>query len=203
MEFILNPNVAYLILVFAFLAAILSLFSPGTGVIEITALVLLVFSGWLIFQLNINMVALVILIIGVFPFLLALRKTRKWYHFVISLAALSLGSTFIFVTEGWKPAVNPVLAVFVNIVMIGFLWVIIRKSLDAVMVPKMNRMVEIIGETGETRSKVHLEGTVYLNGELWSAVSRQSIAENKKVRVISRQGYILEVEEILETEKHN
>jgi membrane-bound serine protease (ClpP class) len=203
MEIILNPNVAYLILVFAFLAAILSLFSPGTGVIEITALVLMVFSGWLIFKLKINIVALVILIFGVFPFLLALRKTRKWYHFVISLAALSLGSTFIFVTEGWKPAVNPVLAIFVNILMIGFLWVIIRKSLDAVMVPIRNRLVEIVGETGETRSKVHLEGTIYLNGELWSAVSRQPINEYKKVRVISKQGYILEVEEIKEPENQN
>lgn len=203
MELILNPNVAYLVLVFAFLAAILSLFSPGTGVIEITALVLLVFSGWLIYQLNINVVALVLLIIGVFPFLLALRKTRKWYHFVISLAALTLGSTFIFVTEGWKPAVHPVLAIFVNIVLIGFLWVIIRKSLDAVVIPPKNRLTAIVGEVGETRSRVHLDGTVYLNGELWSAVSRQPIDEFKRVRVISKNGYTLEVEEIADPENQN
>jgi membrane-bound ClpP family serine protease len=56
--------------------------------------------------------------------------------------------------------------------------------------------VETVGSIGETRSKVQLEGSVYLNGELWSAISKLPIAENKRVRVISRQGYILEVEEL-------
>ncbi len=196
MELFLNPNVAYLILVVGFLVAIMALFTPGTGLLELVGISLLLIAGWQIYQLNINLIALVILIVGVFPFLFALRKTGKWYHLVISLVALSTGSTFLFVTSGWRSAVNPILAVLVNLLLIGFFWLVIRKGMDAVTSPPQNQLLETVGSIGETRSKVQGEGSVYLNGELWSAVSKLPIAENKRVRVISRQGYILEVEEL-------
>jgi membrane-bound serine protease (ClpP class) len=196
MEIFLNPNVAYLILVVGFLVAIMALFTPGTGLLELVGISLLLVAGWQIYQLNINLIALVILIVGVFPLLFALRKTGKWYHLVISLVALSTGSTFLFVTSGWRSAVNPILAVLVNLLLIGFFWLVIRKGMDAVTSPPQNQLEETVGSIGETRSKVHGEGSVYLNGELWSAISKLPIAEDKRVRVISRQGYILEVEEL-------
>ena len=196
MDILLNPNVAYLVLVVGFLIAIMALFTPGTGFLEVAGLFLLMLAGWQIYKLNFNIVALVILIIGVFPFLLALRKTGKWYHFVIALVALAGGSTFLFVSEGWRPAVNPFLAILVNLLLIGFFWVVIRKGLDAVTTPAQNKLVETVGSIGQTRSRVHKDGSVYLNGELWSAQSKEPIEENKQVRVLSRDGYILEVEEI-------
>ena len=103
---------------------------------KLVGLFLLMLAGWQIYKLNFNIVALVILIIGVFPFLLALRKTGKWYHLVISLVALAGGSTFLFVSEGWRPAVNPIPGDLVNLLLIGFFWVVIRKGLDAVTTPR-------------------------------------------------------------------
>ena len=66
-----------------------------------------------------------------------------------------------------------------------------------------NKLVETVGSIGQTRSRVHKEGSVYLNGELWSAQSKEPIEENKQVRVLSRDGYILEVEEIPGPQKKN
>lgn len=201
MDILLNPNVAYLVLVMGFLISIMALLTPGTGLLEVAGLFMLILAGWQISKLNINIVALVILIIGVFPFLLALRKTGKWYHFVISLVALAVGSTFIFVADGWQPAVHPILAIVVNLLLLGFFWIVIRKGLAAVTSPAQNKLVETVGSIGQTRSKVYKEGSVYLNGELWSAQSSAPIEENKRIRVISRDGYVLEVEEIPGPEK--
>lgn len=196
MDILLNPNVAYLILVMGFLIAIMALFTPGTGFLEVAGLTLLVLAGWQISQLNINWVALILLIIGVFPFLLALRKTGKWYHLLISLVALAAGSTFLFVSTGWRPTVNPILAILVNLLLIGFFWIVIRKGFAAITSPAQNKLVETVGSIGQTKSKVFKDGSVQVNGELWSAQSALPIEENKRIRVISRDGYILEVEEI-------
>jgi membrane-bound serine protease (ClpP class) len=196
MDIFFNPNVAYLILVVGFLIAIMALLTPGTGLLEVGGLFLLLIAGWQIYNLNFNLIALIVLIVGVFPFLLALRKTGKWYHLMIALVALAGGSTFLFVSEGWHPAVNPFLAILVNLLLIGFFWIVIRKGLDAVTTPAQNKLKETVGSIGQTRSRVHKEGSVYLNGELWSAQSKNPIEENKRIRVLSRDGYILEVEEI-------
>jgi membrane-bound serine protease (ClpP class) len=196
MEILLNPNIAYLVIVIGFLIAILALFTPGTGVLEVVALALLALAGWQISQLDFNWYALIIMLVGVFPFLLALRKTGKWYHFVIALLALTLGSTFLFVETGWKPTVNPFLAALVNLLVVGFFWLVLRKGWDALLAAPRNQLVDAVGAEGETRSHVHTEGSVYVKGELWSATSPRPIEPNKKVKVVSRKGYTLVVEEI-------
>lgn len=203
MDILLNPNVAYLVLVIGFLITIMALFTPGTGILEVVGISMLVVAGWQISKLTINYVALVLLLIGVFPFLLALRKTRKWYHFVIALAALVLGSTFLFVSEGWRPVVNPFLSVIVNILLIGFFWLVIRKLMDAINKPVQNKLKESVGSIGYTKTKVFKEGSVYVNSELWSARSAAPIEENKRIRVVGRDGFILEVEEFPQPENQD
>jgi len=200
MDLFLNPNFAYLILVIGFLIAILALVSPGTGVLEAVAIGLIVFAGWLISRLDFNWVALVVLILGVFPFLWALRKTQKWYFLVISLVALTLGSTFMFVDENWRPIVNPVLAVLVNLLVIGFFWIIVRKVLEALQHSPAHSFADLVGSIGETRTEVFHEGSVYAGGEMWTATSQTPIPTNTKVKILERKGFTLKVEEVKTTE---
>ena len=54
----------------------------------------------------------------------------------------------------------------------------------------------IIGSIGEAKSAIHTEGSVYADGELWTARSEQRILSGSRVRVIGREGFILEVEAI-------
>jgi membrane-bound ClpP family serine protease len=54
----------------------------------------------------------------------------------------------------------------------------------------------LIGQVGETRTRVHHEGTVQLQGELWSARSQKPIPAGRKVQVTGREGFVLIVEEI-------
>ena len=46
MDILLDPNVAYVLLVFGLMLAIMAVFTPGTGVIEITALFALALAGY-------------------------------------------------------------------------------------------------------------------------------------------------------------
>src|SRR4030042_1778053 len=57
-------------------------------------------------------------------------------------------------------------------------------------------LAKIIGDEGEAKTDTFNEGSVQIESELWSARSAVPISEGSKVRVISREGFILEVETV-------
>jgi len=191
---LLNPNVAYLLLVGGALLAILALLNPGTGLLEVAALILLVLAGWGIYSLPINLWALGLLLLGVLPFLFALRRSGRMVYLGVSIAALVVGSIFLFQGEGVKPAVSPFLAVIVSVLAVGFVWLVAQKTLEADRVRPVHDLKALIDTIGEAKTDIHTEGSVQVAGELWSARSQQPIPVGSKVRVIAREGFILDVE---------
>lgn len=191
---LINPNYAYLFLVAGFVLSVMAVLSPGTGLLEIGALFAFVLAGWQIFNLSINWWALVVLVLGVFPFLLAVRFSKKILYLVIAILALVIGSAFLFKGETWLPAVNPFLALITSTIAAGYIWILVTKYLQASTHRPSHDLESLIGQIGETRTPVSDEGSVYVNGELWSATSSQPIPAGMRVKVINRQGLMLLVE---------
>ena len=67
MNLLLDPNVAYVILVVGFVLGVLALFTPGTGILEIGALFAIFLAGYAVYSLPINLWALILLVVGVIP----------------------------------------------------------------------------------------------------------------------------------------
>jgi membrane-bound serine protease (ClpP class) len=110
---------------------VLAVFSPGTGLLEIGALFLLLGAGYGVYNLPVNWWAFSVLVVGFVPFILAVRKSGRMLYLVISLLALVIGSAFLFQGEGGGPAVNPLLAAVVSAITVGYLWIGVRKALEA------------------------------------------------------------------------
>ncbi len=197
MDILNNPNDADLLLVVGIVLTIMALFAPGTGVLEIAALFILLLTGWEISQLPINLWALGLLILGVIPFILAVRKSHNLVFLAIALIAFVIGSAYLFQGENWwQPGVNPILAIVASILACGFLWIATTKVLETEKMKPRHDLAKIIGEIGEARTDIFSEGSVQIGSELWSARSTVEILEGSKVRVVKRDGFILEVEPI-------
>jgi membrane-bound serine protease (ClpP class) len=195
MDALLNPNIAYLLLVAGFVLAVLAVLSPGTGLLEIGTLFALLLAGYAVYNIPINIWALLILLLGVIPFLLAVRKSGKLVLLVISILALVIGSAFLFRGESWwLPAVNPILAIVVSTLTAVFFWIAARKTLEAEAVRPTHDLTILIGATGEAKTDIDDTGSVQVSGELWTARSQKPILAGSPIRVISREGFILEVE---------
>lgn len=197
-QILLNPNVAYLLLVGGFLLAILALLSPGTGILEVSALFALLLAGWAVYHLPINLWALLVLLLGVFPFLLAVRKSRRLIYLVFSILTLVLGSAFLFQGENWHPAVHPILALVVSVLTGGFVWLVVTKTLEAGLARPEHDLSRLVGAIGEAKTDIHMEGSVQVAGELWSARSQKPIPAGSVVRVMRMDGFVLEVEQVHE-----
>ena len=195
-DFLLDPNVAYLVLVGAALLTMMAVLNPGTGVLEIVGLFLWLISGYIIFNLPINFWALGLMLLGVVLFLLSLRKIRSLIYLGLSIAAVIIGSIFLFDQPGWQPAVNPILAVIVSVFVAGFTWIVANKALEAESMRPAHDLEALVGAVGEAKTSIQDEGSVQVAGELWSAKSQQSIPEGTHIRVTGRDGFRLVVEKI-------
>jgi len=197
MEFLLNPNVAYVLIAASAMLALAAIVVPGTGIPEVGLVLCLGMAGFAVYSLGINGWALLVVGLSVIPFVFALRgKTLRIPLLALSILMLIGGSVFLFVNEKGFPTVNPLLAGIVSILCGGFIWLAVDRVLVAQQAKPSNNPDGLIGKIGETRTEINAEGTIQVGGELWSARSEKPIASGSPVRVVQRDGFVLLIEKV-------
>ncbi|MDL1912438.1 hypothetical protein FBQ81_17385 [Chloroflexi bacterium CFX6] len=194
MDFLLNPNVAYLFLLAGVLLAMLSLATPGSGFLEAGALICIALAGYGIYNLSFNWWALTLIGLSIVPFVYSLQRPKRELYLGISIVVLVVGSIFLFPGAGGGPAVNLFVAFAASVLVAGFLWIAVGKSLQAAHARPAHDIDGLIGQIGEAKTRIHDEGSVQVAGELWSARSDKVIAAGSSIRVVRREGFVLIVE---------
>ena len=194
MDFLLEPNIAYLILLGGILLSLMAIVTPGTGLFEVGAFFCLALAGYAVYNMPFNWWAIVLLGLSIVPFIYSIQKPKRELYLGLSILLLVVGSVFLFAVDGWKPAVNPFVALVASGLIFIFLWIVVRKTEQAAGARPVHDLETLIGETGEARSKIHEEGSVYISGEMWSAKSDEPISSGSTIRVVRREGFILVVE---------
>ena len=194
MDFLLEPNVAYLILLASVLLGFMALISPGTGLFEVGAFFCIALAGYAVYNLSFNGWALALLVLGIAPFVYAIQKPKREIYLGVAILLIVVGSVFMFSPVEGQASVNPFVAIMASSLVAGFLWIAVRKSIEAGSARPTHDLEGLVGEVGEARTKVHDEGSVQVGGELWSARSDNPIPAKSKIVVIRREGFILVVE---------
>ncbi|GAB1471881.1 hypothetical protein MASR2M66_27590 [Chloroflexota bacterium] len=195
MDFLLNPNVAYVILVSGVVLTFFAMATPGTGVAEVAALFCFVLAGYAAYNLSIHAWALVLLALSVPPFILAVRNPSKWLIYLGACVFFMVGgSVFLFATTDSLISVNPWLALFVSALTAFVMWLVMRQFVAMTSRRPMHDLDALVGQIGVAASDVFSEGSVQVNGELWSARSQVNVPSGSSVRVIAREGFMLVVE---------
>ncbi len=199
----LTPNLAYLLLITGTVVLIFAILTPGTGLLEITALFLLFGAGYSATQLAVNAWAIALWVAGAVFFGFSVwHKRRATLWLVLALVVITVGSVFIFRSPSGGSAVSPWLALTTSALVVGFGWIIARKVLEAEERPPVHSLDRLIGEIGEARTPINPEGTVYVAGEDWTARSDTPIPKGAAVRVVGRSGLILKVEKVELSDSH-
>jgi membrane-bound serine protease (ClpP class) len=194
MDFLLDPNVAYLFLLGGVLMAMLALATPGTGFFEVGAFFCIALAGYGIYNLSFNWWALALIFLSVVPFVYSLQKPKRELFLGISIVVLIVGSIFLFPSQTGGPAVNLFVAFITSVLVAGFLWIAVGKSMQAAYARPAHDLDALVGQVGEAKTKILDEGSVQVAGELWTARSEQPIKAGSAVRVVRRDGFVLLVE---------
>jgi len=197
MNSFVDPNVGYALLVGGIVLAIIALFVPGTGLLELGAFAALFIAGYMIVNLPFNFWALLVMAAALIPLIVAIRW-RKGGPLLLagSIGVLFIGSIFVFRNNNGGPAVNPLVAILISGGSAWLIWFISRKTVEAQDLKIIHNQDNVVGMEGVARTDLRLEGSVYVNGENWSARSKEYVSKGSPVRVLSRDGLMLNVEKL-------
>ncbi len=193
MNFLIDPNVGYTLLVGGTVLAILALFAPGTGLLEVGAMAALVMAAYTMVQHPISVWALVVMGAAVIPLVLAVRSRKSMLLLLLSVILMLAGSLFVFLTVDGKPAVHPVVGFLVSVGAIGLLWITGRKAFQSHGIAPAHDPDSLVGSIGVAVTDIEAEGSVYAGGENWTARSENFIPAGTDVRIIRREGLTLQV----------
>ncbi len=195
MTSLIDPNLAFVLLIVGFVLSVLAILTPGTGVVEIAGIFALVVAGYGIISTPSNLWAL-IFIIPFLPLILIYRNQKKNIFLVFGILFLNFGAFAIFGEENGGFAVSPFLALILMIIDAPIIWFIVKRITEALDRAPDFDPLRIIGMVGEARTNIGPEGTAYIDGEEWTVRSSQKAVMGSKVKVIDKDGLILIVEPI-------
>ncbi len=189
----LLPNLLYVLLVGGLWLAALAVVTPGTGVYELLALLALATVGAGTTIVAMNPWAWIPVGLGVVAFVISIWSSRQEIWLVASALLLTLGSAFLFRQVGGGAGVNPLLALISALGSVGFFWIVVRNVRKSQRAEPVFNPQHILGQVGEARTPIDPIGSAYVGGELWTVRAEEPIPAGTAVRVISREGLMLNV----------
>jgi len=206
MEFLISPNVAYL-LVFIGVMLLLLIFSdtkyslPKVGAM----LFCLLAGGAEFFVLHGNTWAFLIVALSPLPYFIVMRQERLHNPlFLFTILMLTMGSLFLFVDEDKTPIVNYGLAAIASMFGSTYIWLTVQRQRTA----RRGVLIgdTLVGLTGEVWVAIEpfSNGSVRIEGVLWRARSKENIPAGSTVRVIREDGITVTVMKVeaISKERH-
>ena len=200
-----DPNLVYLILIVGGWVAVVALFIPGTGVIELLAgLGLLIGLGGLL-AAGANVIGLLLVAAAFVAYAFTILRrvnvsgAESWpiSAWVVALAATLVQAVGGLLIAGGLAALSPWLVLILAAISLAvYRWMLLPVA-GALRPPPQSGAEALIGDLAEVRGAPEAPGKpgmVFVNGELWQAISAQPLAEGDVVRVVSRDGMRLRVE---------
>ena len=197
MNFLINPNVAYLFVVAAVMLAITSLLFPRSNLSKIATLVCLAGAGFELFNLPPNSWALVVVAFSPLSYFMATRQAGpRRPLLVVTAGMLVFGSVFLLVDKKGLPVVNSGLLLLVSIICAQFILVSSERWLNAQGTRRGIDPDSLVGLVGTATTQVEDVGQVNIEGETCSARSDQPIPAGSTVRVLKLEGRVLVVKKV-------
>ncbi len=206
LEVLVNPNVAYLLILVGIFGLIVEAFSPGLiapGTIGIISLLLGLYGS---FQLPVSLAGVLLLVAGILMIIGEAHLPTHGILGVSGVAAIVAAGFLLYPTNTSALEISPVVVVIVGLILGGGLALVVRKAVQARRRPKRTGWEEMVGSIGEVREPIDPVGQIFVQGALWRAELAGANGDGRplergvRVRVESVEGLTLHVSPVGATE---
>lgn len=194
---LIDPNIAFLLFVFAILGISIELNHPGLIVPGVIGGICAVLALYALHLLPVNYVGVLLILLAFALFILEAKFVSHGILAAGGVVAMVLGALLLIESPPipqmrvrWELALSVAIPLAaITVVLLRFVWKSFRWRIAS-------GKESLVGEIGEVRQEIAdgRKGMVFVAGELWGAVSRQPIGVGSQVRVVRAQGLLLEVE---------
>jgi membrane-bound serine protease (ClpP class) len=199
LEILVNPNVAYLLILLGLIGLGIEVFSPGLiapGTLGVISLLLGLYGSA---QLPVTLVGVLRLVFGVAMIIAEAHLPTYGILGVSGVVALIASGLLLYDTNTSAFEVSPVLIVVMGLLLGGSLAFATERAVRARRQPKRTGWEEMIGAVGEVREPLDPVGQIFVEGALWRAKltgangDRRQLDRGSRVRVESVEGLTLHV----------
>ena len=197
LNFITDPNVAYMLMILGFYGLFFELTNPGAIFPGVLGGICLILAFYAFQTLPVNYAGLLLIILAVIMFILEIKIISHGVLTIGGIISMLIGSLMLFESAGpfmklslylIVPAVA-VTAIFITIVL-GLAYRAYRKK--PVTGAEGLIGLECVAKTDLTKDG----GMVLLHGEIWSAYSDEPISKGEKITVLAVSGLKVKVKRI-------
>jgi membrane-bound serine protease (ClpP class) len=193
---IINPNIAYILMILGFYGLLFEITHPGIGVPGVAGALCLIIAAYAFQLLPVNYAGLLLILLAIVLFIAEVKVQSYGLLSLGGLVAMTIGSLmlvrapepFIGVSIG---IILPVVAA-TAVIVIFLVTLVIRAHSKKTTTGREG----LVGDVGTVEVALTPEGKVFIQGELWTAFSDVNIETGKKVRIKEVQGMRVYVEPI-------
>lgn len=192
---LINPNIAYILMILGFYGLLFEITHPGSWFPGVAGLVCLIVAFYAFQTLPTNYAGLALIFLAVALFIAEALVTSYGFLTLGGLVCMFLGSLLLFDTSAGFlrvsirliiPVVLSTAAVFI------FLVGLVVRAQRSRTASGVEALVGAIGEVDAATPRAK----VFIEGELWDAVSEQPIQKGEKVSIVAVEGMTLKVKKI-------
>jgi membrane-bound serine protease (ClpP class) len=191
---LVDPNIALLLLVLGALLIYLEFNSPGT-IVPGALGTLMVLLG--IFGLNLLPIRYTAVMLLVAAMVLLLLEAKFGGHGALAIAGivcLAFGMLTLVAAPVPEMGVNPWLALSVSLAFGLITFWLVRLALKARRQKHLLGADALVGQRASAMEPLDPEGHVLVEGEIWRAVAPEPVARGAQLRVVGHDHYLLRVE---------
>lgn len=193
-QLLINPNVAYLLLIIGLWSAVTAFLMPGTGLPEAIAALALVLSVTGLAQLPVNFIGAVLIALSFVLFVLELKIASHGALTVGGIISFALGSVFLVRPTESQPGVDLAVVGLTTAATVAFFVFAVSAAVKAHKLPAVSNLQNrLVGANGIVKESVSPVGTVQVKSELWTAVADEPLAAGEHVVVKKIEGLRLRV----------
>jgi membrane-bound serine protease (ClpP class) len=203
LEILVNPNVAYLLVLAGLIGLAIEIFSPGLIFPGTIGLVSFLLGAYGTAQLPVTAAGIAFVIAEA-------HLPTSGILGVVGVAAMAIAGLLLFDTGSSAFEVSPPLVIGVGLALGVLLALATKKVVDARRNPTLTGWEELIGAEGDVRAPLDPVGQVFVGGTLWRATladeadGGRALERGDRVRVQSVEGltlYVRPVEPTVEAEE--
>jgi membrane-bound serine protease (ClpP class) len=191
---ILDPNVAFILLVLGLLGLYVEFTHPGLVLPGVAGGIALVLSLFALSLLPVNWVGAVLILLAIVFFVLEAKFATHGILAAGGVLSMVLGALMLINTRLPGGGIALWTALAVSLPFAAITVFLLRLVLLSRQIKVTTGAPGMVGEIGRVAIPLSLEGKVWVQGELWDARSAQPVPAGASVRVKSVEGLKLEVE---------